>query len=152
MDLAVIGIDTSRIHDLELAEATLIDIALASSDWENCAEYLEFIIIGFPEDHAFVDYIEEELHAERVCLSAQYIGRSSMPFLHEIEITTPHSLTTFSGFSGSPVFAYINEPSSMPRIALCGMVVRGTAKSSRMHFLERSVLVDAIIARNIIGR
>jgi len=147
MDLAVIAIDTERIKDNELAQATLIDLALATSDWESDSKNTEFIVLGFPADHSFLDYEREILHTERICLNARYIGPSSMPYLHELEIIDTHSLTTFSGFSGSPVFGMVREPNKLPRITLCGMVIRGSSLSGRMHFLDSSVLIDALNAK-----
>jgi hypothetical protein len=142
VDLAVIAIDTSRITQAEVAQATLIDLARASGDWE--ALEAEFVIFGFPVDHSFVDYDEQMLHTNRVTLHARYVGRSSIPYLHEIEISEAHALTTFSGFSGGPVFAWPQQPGAASAPILCGMAVRGSSSSGRVHFLDRSVLLDAL--------
>ena len=147
MDLAVIEIDTEKIKDLELAQATLIDVDLASGDWESSTEKVEFYILGFPSDHAFIDIENNTLHTERFTLCARYIGTSTLQYLHEIEITNCHTLSTFSGFSGSPVFGLIQDPNESLRITLCGMVIRGTTSSGRIHFLDRSVLIDALNAK-----
>lgn len=142
VDLAVIAIDTSRITEAEVAQATLIDLGRASRDWETEAQDYEFVIFGYPADKSFVDYEEQMLHTDRVTLHARYVGRSIIPYLHEIEISEPHVLTTFSGFSGGPVFAWAPRPGMAP--ALCGMALRGSSSSGRVHFLDRSVLLDAL--------
>ncbi len=142
VDLAVIAIDTSRITHAEVAQATLIDFARASGDWEG--QEREFVIFGFPEDHSFVDYDEQMLHTNRVALHARYMGLSSIPYLHEIEVMESHSLTTFSGFSGGPVFAWGNCRGVAPAPILCGMAIRGSSSSNKVHFLDRSVLLDAL--------
>ena len=55
-----------------------------------------------------------------------------------------HSLSTFSGFSGGPVFALVKHSDSQGEIVLCGMALRGTTSSGLIHFLDRSVLLDAL--------
>lgn len=144
VDLAVIAIDTSRITQAEVAKATLIDLARASGDWEEQAQDAGFVIFGYPADNSFVDYEEKMLRTDRVTLHARYVGRSSIPYLHEIEVSEPHALTTFSGFSGGPVFAWARRPGIVPAPILCGMALRGSSLSGRVHFLDRSVLLDAL--------
>ncbi len=144
VDLAVIAIDTSRITQAEVTQATLIDFVRASGDWEAQAQHAVFVILGYPADNSFVDYDEEMLHTDLATLYARYVGPSSIPFLHEIEILEPHVLTTFSGFSGGPVFAWAPHQGVAPAPILCGMTLRGSSSSGRVHFLDRSVLLDAL--------
>lgn len=144
VDLAVIAIDTARISHSEVAQATLIDLALASGDWESDVGNAEFFTLGYPEDHSFVECDSQTLHTDRVTLRARYVGPSIMPYLHEIEISDQHALSTFRGFSGSPVFAWMQHPGVAPKTLLCGMVILGSSQSGKMHFLDRSVLLDAL--------
>lgn len=144
MDLAVIAIDTMKIASAEVAHASLIDLALASGEWESKVANSDLFVIGYPADHAFIEDDLQTLHTERVTLNARYIGKSALPYLHEVEVTDSHALTTFSGLSGSPVFSLIRHPNSRSTIVLCGMAIRGTHTSNRIHFLDRSVLIDAL--------
>ena len=151
VDLAVIEIDMAKITNAELGQASLIDLALASGDWLSRSEVAEFIVLGYPEEHSFVDYDCETLSNGRVMLRAIYIRQSVLPYLHEIEVLNTDLLSTFNGFSGSPVFAWVQHDASRPEIILCGMVIRGTATSSRIHFLDRSVLLDALKVKRAYG-
>lgn len=151
VDLAVIAVDTSRVEHGEVAQAKLIDLSLASGDWLSSADEAEFFMLGFPRDHAFVDYERAELHTERMVLQARYVGPSALPHLHELSIVDAHSLTTFSGFSGAPVFAWVTRNGGRPRLILCGMAIRGTPESGRVHFLDRSVLLDALRVKRLLG-
>lgn len=144
MDLAVIEIDMTKIIDDECGQASLIDLRLASGDWLATPENSDFAIIGYPEERSLVDYDEETIATERVALQGRYLGPSSLPYLHELEILDTLSLSTFSGLSGSPVFAWSECPGSPGQITFCGMVLRGTPTSRRIHFLDRSVLLDAL--------
>lgn len=145
MDLVVITIDTLRIKDAEVSGAHLIVLTPNLIGWPDDAA--ELVVLGFPEDHAFVDQESQLLHTQRVILNALYAGPSSLPHLHEARITDAHNLKTFSGFSGGPVFAVLRPPDQPPSIGLCGMAIRGTSSSNIIHFLDRSVLIDALQVR-----
>ena len=144
VDLAAIAIDTSRITHTDVAQATLIDLAHTSGDWQTDSPCAEFVIMGYPADHSFVDGNTQMLRTDLVTLHAKYVGPSISPHLHEIAISEPYALTTFSGFSGSPIFAWAPRPSVSPAPVLCGMAIRGSAESGRIHFLDSSVLLDAL--------
>ncbi len=145
MDLVVIAVDTARIENAEVGGAHLIALTPILTGWPQQAA--ELVVLGFPEDHAFVDPDTQMLHAQRVVLNARYVGLSPLPHLHEARITDPHTLSTFSGFSGGPVFAVLRPPDQPPTIGLCGMAIRGTSSSNVIHFLDRSVLIDALNVR-----
>ncbi len=144
MDLAVIEIDMEKITDAELGRATLIDLALASEDWLPLAGSSDFAVIGYPDEHSLVDYEQETIATQRVALQGRYVGLSSQSHLHEIEILNTLSLSTFSGLSGAPVISLTSRPGLPGQVSLCGIVLRGTPSSRRIHFLDRSVLLDAL--------
>ncbi|MDO6386806.1 trypsin-like peptidase domain-containing protein [Uliginosibacterium sp. 31-12] len=144
-DIAVMSIDMKRQQESEIGDAVLIDLGKALGDWKAEALDAEFVVMGYPNDLSFVDYDEELLHSERVTLRARYIG-SSLPHLHVLEIVQPHSLKTFGGFSGSPVFMCVCHRGKTLIPTLCGMVLRGTASAGRMHFVESSTLVATLNA------
>lgn len=143
-DLAVIEIDRAKIVDSELGQATLIDLKPTPRDWLPCHDTSELVVIGYPEDHSFVDYDQETIPTRRIALHGRYCGPSSSSYVHTLEVFDALSLSTFSGFSGGPVFAWTERSGEPAQIALCGMALRGTASSRRIHFLERSVLMDAL--------
>jgi hypothetical protein len=136
MDLAVIEIDMANIADAERLQATIIDLRLASDDWLCLSESSDYAVIGYPEEHSLVDYDHETIVTQRVALQGRYVGSSSIPYLHE--------LTTFSGLSGAPVFAWTERSDLHAKISLCGMALLGSPESRRIHFLDRSVLLDAL--------
>lgn len=144
MDLAVIEIDMNGINDNEVGNARLVDLALATGDWLSKSETAEMFVLGYPEEHSFVDYELETLTNHRWALRGRYAGPSALPYLHTLEVSDAHTLSTFSGLSGGPVFAWIEHPGNEGEIILCGMVLRGTPISRRIHFLDRSVLLDAL--------
>lgn len=146
MDFAVIAIDTPRIKNPEVGAARLLALAPSLVGWPQHVG--ELIVLGFPEDTVYVDPESQLLHTQRAVLNASYVGQSSMPYLHEARITDAHGLSTFSGLSGGPVFAVLRPPDQVPTIGLCGMAIRGTSSSNVIHFLDRSVLIDALNVRS----
>ncbi len=144
MDFAIMEIDRAKIVDPELGQASLIDLRLASGDWLSLLGDSDFVVIGYPEEHSFVDYDKETIATGRLALHGRYLGPSALPYLHELEILDTLSLSTFSGLSGAPVFAWAERSGLPAKISLCGMALRGTPTSRRIHFLDRSVLLDAL--------
>lgn len=147
VDLAVIAIDTKNATHPEVVQATLIDLALACEEWHSCAEDAQFFIIGYPEERSFVNDETQEIRTDRVALLGRYGGPSPLRHLHLLRVSDPLDLKTFSGFSGAPVFAWIERPSQRPVPVLCGMALRGTPSSGLIHFLDRQVLLDALAVK-----
>lgn len=144
VDLAVISVDTSRISHAEVASATVINLGLACGEWEDSASDAQFVILGFPADNCFVDYETNMIRTERIILRGRYIGPSSIPYLHELELSEPHELETFNGLSGSPILSWVTRPGQQPALIFCGMALRGSAASGQLHFLDRSILLEAL--------
>lgn len=147
MDLAIMTVDTSGISNTEVANAHLIALSPQLPGWPEHA--VELVLIGYPAEHSVVDPVTELLHTERVVLNGCYVGPSPLPHLHMAKITDAHTLSTFSGFSGGPVFAVIRAPGLSPTAGLCGMAIRGSPSSNIIHFLDRGVLMDALEMRSV---
>lgn len=144
VDLAAIAVDTMRITHPEVEQAVLIDLALACGDWISYADGAQFFVVGFPEERSAINYETQEIRTDRVTLFGRYGGSSPMPYLHLFQVSDALSLKAFSGFSGGPVFAWIERPKQRPIVVLCGMALRGTPESGLIHFLDRDVLLDAL--------
>lgn len=144
VDLAVIGIDKRRATHPEIAEASLIDLALSCGGWKKYASEAKFFVIGYPEERSNFNYETQEFRADCETLFGCYGGPSPLPYLHVLLVLDSQSLKTFSGLSGAPVFAWIALPMQRPTPVFCGMVLRGTPESGVLHFLDRDVLLDAL--------
>lgn len=147
VDLAVIAIDARRITHPDVAGARLIDLALSCGEWKRYAHEAQFFVLGYPEERSFFNYETQEFRADRMIFLGRYGGQSNLQCLHILSILDAVSLKTFSGLSGAPVFAWLELPMQQPTPVLCGMVLRGTPESGLVHFLDRDVLVEALIAK-----
>ncbi len=125
VDLAAIAIDTMRVTHPEVAQATLINLALACGDWMSYAGEAQFFVLGYPEERSIVNYETLELRTDRMVLFGRYGEPSSLSHLHLLGVSDSLGLKTFSGFSGGPVFAWIERPEQRPAPVLCGMALRG---------------------------
>lgn len=147
VDLAAISIDIKNVTHPEVAQATLIDLALACGEWQESTEDVQFFIIGYPEERSFINDETQEIRTDRVVLFGRYGGPSPLQHLHLFHVSDSLSLSTFSGFSGGPVFAWMENPDQRPVPVLCGMALRGTPASGLIHFLDRQMLLDALAVK-----
>lgn len=144
VDFAVIAIDTRRIAHPEVAGARLVDLALSCGEWKRYASEAQFFVIGYPGERSTLNYETQEFRSDREVLFGSYGGFSPQPHVHLLRISDSRSLKKFGGFSGSPVFAWIERPMERPMPVLCGMVLCGTPESGLVRFLDRGVLIDAL--------
>lgn len=145
MDLAVIEIETSASTNSEVNQAILIDLALACEpEWQRNVSDMEFFVTGYPCERSSISEITQELRTDRVTLFGKYVGESPLPYLHLLKIDDRQNLSSFGGLSGGPVFAWKTSSDQRPKPVLCGMGIRGTASSGLIHFLDISVILDAL--------
>jgi len=142
-DFAIIEIEQKEL-DHETSDATVIDCAKASGEWREHSQSSQFFVLGYPSDHSFVDYGREVVAHGRMALTGKYVVPSEPCYLNELKIDDSNGLNTFSGFSGGPVFSWTEAEPGRGEIVLCGMVVRGTPASMRMHFVDREILLAAL--------
>lgn len=80
-DFAVIEIDRAGL-DAETKEASVIDLALAENEWHSVREVSRFVVLGYPIEHAFVDYERELVSTKCFALRGKYAGPSNSTHLH----------------------------------------------------------------------
>ena len=145
VDVAVIRVDVGRIAHPEIAAASLIDLSLACGEWKKYTSDAPFFVIGYPGERSTMDYETQEFRADREILFGSYDGLSHLSsHVHVLRVQDVRSLERFGGFSGSPVFMWVDKPMQRPTPVLCGMVLRGTPQSGLMYFLDRDVLLEAL--------
>jgi hypothetical protein len=144
LDLAVIRVDIRRIAHPEVAAAALIDFSLACGEWKRYAGEAQVFVIGYPGERSNFNYETQEFRSDREILFGSYGGPSPQPHVHLLCVPDPQSLGRFGGFSGAPVFSWIEQPMQQPTPVLCGMVLQGTPQSGLIRFLDRDILLDAL--------
>jgi hypothetical protein len=152
VDLAVVRVDIRRIAHPEVAAATLINLSLACGEWKEYAGKAPFFVIGYPGERSTFNYETQEFRSDREILFGSYGGPSPQPHVHLLCVPDPRSLERFGGFSGAPVFAWIEQSMQRPTPVLCGMVLQGTPQSGLIRFLDRDVLLDALNVKHRLER
>ncbi|MBY0242616.1 MAG: hypothetical protein K2X55_25210 [Burkholderiaceae bacterium] len=145
MDLAVIDISPSATLDQELGKASLIDMAKAyEPDWASNAKSIKLYVVGYPSERSEINIDTWDLRTDRIVLSGSYEGPSPFPYVHLLRVSGAEEFGSFSGFSGGPVFGLRQTTKGILKPVLCGMAIRGSSSSALFHFLDASVIVDAL--------
>jgi len=102
----------------------------------------ELFITGHPAAMRHVDYEGRGIIAIGTCIGARYVTPGIAARCHEIELTQIGSLESLDGFSGSAVYWIGERDGDVATVRLAGMLLQGSARSKRAHYLEASVLLS----------
>jgi hypothetical protein len=105
----------------------------------------KLVLHGFPDPINEVDYDARHLAMQRFSISACARGNSHFQGMKELDFDTAANMSTFSGMSGSPVFAIFPINFQQSAAMLDGMLLRATPESRHGFYL------DATIIRNVIA-
>lgn len=128
-DIAIAEFDPRKlIRDTDFKCTKFIDLEkTVNKDWLACAGRSRFAIFGYPSDHSQLDYENKNTTTRRFSLFASYHGMFfNHPGVHSLKIHNAATVSSFNGFSGSPVFGWLPEDTRPNTITFCGMVLRGT--------------------------
>lgn len=138
-DIVIYRIDHEALHIESGTIMRTVDFSKCDAHWRTRHFESDYLPIGFPVEHRFVDYDNYLVSSTQYLLKGRYIGSSTSQSCHEIEVDDLRGLTDLNGLSGSPVFCVQKQGS--PRAAtLCGMLIRGDANAKRAHFIDVSVI------------
>lgn len=143
-DFLVIETDVGSLTPEERKSRHLIHLTPSADAWHEWKFTAQFFLIGYPSPKSHVDYERSVIHTGQVLMVGRYVTPFASPLCHELLVEDPHSLSTFSGLSGCPVFS-LSERLALPSdLTLCGMALRGTPASKKVYFLESAVLRAAL--------
>lgn len=145
-DIAVIELNLQKLGR-DLGETPILPLDHSERDWMSYREISPFRVLGFPNDHTYMDYDRGEVVEGLVTLEANYIGPAQSPWIHQLTVPNPPPLSTFSGFSGGPVFA-ISRSLGKPAVPVfAGMALQGSIQSRIVRFVVRERVEDMVRAR-----
>jgi hypothetical protein len=141
-----------RINITEFAEfgdAPLIaqDTELGLLPAEDLAVGAVLWIIGYPAEQNAIEYEQAQIKNSRAVIRAIFQGSSLSDHCCVAKVNSSIQLTSYDGLSGSPIF-YLqsiiqnNQELVFPR--LVGMLLRGTAESGLVHFVNARVIGELI--------
>jgi hypothetical protein len=129
----------------EFGDAPLVaqDIEFGLLPAEELSSGSELWIIGYPAENHFIDYDCGQIKSTRSVIRAIYEGEAQSVHCHTARIESSVQLTSYDGLSGSPVFYMRSQIAGGRELRfplLVGMLLRGTAASSLVHFVSAGVI------------
>ena len=146
-DFVVIPIDG---NDLNQTERELFFLYRPVNDSCFCSTNTNpLIIAGFPDDNQNIDYEKQQIEGQAMILLGKQIETRDNDLTYKLSVKHDAKLSTFSGFSGSPVFSC----SANGNNKIIGMVLRGHPENKIFRFLDiRAIItgIDVFYKNNII--
>lgn len=143
-DIVLLQVDVKVLKLAEGSRMTVLDLNRAADDWRMNPYDHRFVIFGFPNESREVDYENQRIISLQKIILAGFQGESPASYCVELNVEDANGLTDFNGLSGSPVFSYPRILTDRFHPSFCGMVLRGTKQSGRIHFLDARVIRHAI--------
>jgi hypothetical protein len=142
-DFSVLRVATEKLVMAERLSMQAIRMDNLSSNWKTVPEDYEFIFFGYPTEARGVDYKRFRVASTQHLLVGRLVGVSTLEFCFELEITDFNGVSDLNGLSGSPVVAIPRKCTDHVN-AVCGMLIRGTATSGRVHFIDANLIRRAL--------
>jgi len=140
-DFVVVPIDVAEISGDAFDPADACQMDESAIQWSAIHRV---VVFGFPSAINSVDYEQGLISIQPCGMVGRLTGRSIGDGMREIEFGGDGDLSSYDGFSGSPVFQ-VADSDSIGR--LLGIVLRGsqdTSTSRRCHFLDVRVVAPLI--------
>ena len=97
-----------------------------------------FFAVGYPFDRQDVDYDLPHVTARVTLVGGTYDGQSASPYVHRLKMRRTEQFDP-DGMSGGPVF-YAGGSAGDYYMGFAGIVIRGSAQSDVLHFVEAQFL------------
>ncbi len=145
-DLVIVEVDMKRLVG-DMGKTLILPLRPDDEDWLPGRFVSPFVVLGFPNEHTFMDYETGEVVEGLVELIGQYSTPAASKHLHEIAIESQPALESYSGFSGGPVLMLRRSVGTPVVPILCGVAVQGTSASRTVRFIERMILLRMLDAK-----
>lgn len=121
--------DRRKTHALHVTEHI--------ADWFEHRHDSRFFLFGYPREQNGVEFEDCNITTNQYLLTGRYDCRSTTSFsCHTIGIDSTQGLESLSGLSGSPVYCVPTGLGYRTAPYFCGIALRGSAASGRLHFLD----------------
>lgn len=148
-DLVLVRVHLSGLRIADQSRMHAIDLGKASDSWRTAPFDHRFVLFGYPNESREVDYDGSKIVSTQRFLVARFSGASPASYCYELDIEDFNGVDDLNGLSGSPVISWPHPIGNHFHPNFCGMVLRGTRASGKVHFLDAAVLSKALeIARD----
>ncbi|TPQ29074.1 hypothetical protein [Methylomonas koyamae] len=144
-DLVIFQADIANVSAAARKENHVINLTPPDiSDWYGTRNNALFFLFGYPKLGTGVDYELSKVISNQYLLHGSYIGDSFSYGCYELVLHNPLELSSFDGLSGSPVFSLFSGSADAAQPTFCGIAIRGTASSGKIHFLGSQIIFAAL--------
>ena len=146
-DLLIFSADVSGLSSKARRSNFLLDLTSPDvANWFDDRDTATFFLFGYPKAVTGADYERTQVDKNQTLLHGTYIGPSVSDGCFELSVRNPLALRSFDGMSGSPVFSLSTTLWQSTQPTFCGMALRGTPGSERLHFLGSETILTAVEA------
>ena len=139
-DLVIVKVHLGNLRLAEQSCMHAVDLDKSSDSWRTAPTDHSFFIFGYPNKSRKVDYERFQVVSTQTFLVGRFAGDSLARHCYELDIEDFNGVEEFNGLSGSPVFSWPRKIADNFHPSFCGMVLRGTRTSGKVHFLDAAVL------------
>lgn len=98
------------------------------------------LVVGFPDENQAIDYDERAIYCQATIVMGCEVRQREEDLTYPLVLRSDCGLSSFRGFSGSPVFAHSRDGG----IRLVGLVQRGHPSTRILRFLDIRAIVHGI--------
>jgi hypothetical protein len=102
------------------------------------------IFTGYPTHNRGIDYERRVLSWQRVSIEARYDKPYAEEHLHKIMIPDTANITSFDGFSGSPVLKIASTEDHKYDVRFAGILLRGSVEAKTAYFVDHIVIYNIL--------
>jgi hypothetical protein len=144
-DLIIFQADIANVSAAARRENHIINLTPPDlSDWYDTRNESTFFLFGYPKIENGADYGPSRVISNQFLLHGTYVGDSVSFGCYELAVQNPLKLGSFDGLSGSPVFSLFTGSNNGAQPTFCGLAIRGSASSNRVHFLGSQTIMAAL--------
>jgi hypothetical protein len=144
-DLLILQADIGNVTAAARRENHVINLTPPSiSDWYETRKEAMFFLFGYHKIANGPDYDLSKVISNQYLLHGTFIGDSVSFGCYELAMQNPLKLPSLDGLSGSPVFSLFTGAAGTAQPTFCGLAIRGTASSGRVHILGSQTILAAL--------
>ena len=139
-DIVIYEMDRRQVDDSLWTRLDRFDLSWNRKAFDS--QPLDYLLVGFPAELNGVDFECHKIYNQRLTVSAQLIYVDRFEFVNELTLGVDSHVNDLNGFSGGAVFSVSEEVFSSNRVTvnLEGMILRGSAESRSVYYLQISAI------------
>ena len=105
------------------------------------------VAVGFADENQDIDYDRSQISSQGTIVMASAVAGRDADLMYELTLGSDCGLSSFSRFSGSPVFSHAADGV----VRVVGIVLRGSASCRVLRFLDIRAVIEGIEYHTLLG-